>query len=155
MKELLFITKLTIIFQLEQKTVFRYDNWYGMYLNNITVGPKTHCFLFLLPELSRIHLKSDHQDYKCFVIFQFQHPFYFSMFLSSEFFILVSQYHEHGYFLVCFYSQILGEVFWKKQKTEERERKTERWPSYAWRTQAAWAKNTLKITHVRSTGTPR
>ena len=35
---------------------------YGMYLNNMTVGPKTNCFLFLLPELSRIHFKSDHQD---------------------------------------------------------------------------------------------
>ena len=34
---------------------------YGMYLNNMTVGPKTH-LSFLLPEFSKIDFKSDHQN---------------------------------------------------------------------------------------------
>ena len=35
---------------------------YGMELNNMTVGLKTPCFWFLLPDISRIPLLSDHQN---------------------------------------------------------------------------------------------
>ena len=38
------------------------NNIYGMELNNMTVGPKTPCFWFLLPDISRIPLLSDHQN---------------------------------------------------------------------------------------------
>ena len=40
---------------------------YGMELNNMTVGPKTPCFWFLIPDIFRIHLLSDHQNSKCLV----------------------------------------------------------------------------------------
>ena len=69
-----FNLKLSYIMFWEQCCLFPSITRYvynGMKINNMTEGPKTRCFLFLLLDTSRIPLSSDHQNSKCLVKFRY------------------------------------------------------------------------------------